>query len=109
MFGELGRMMKLAAEIKTRLPEIQAKLAAAEFTAEAGGGAVRVTVNGKLALVDVKIDPKLLSDARAGAEAIADLVKSAVAAAQDRAVKAAKEMMKELTGGMDIPGLGGLT
>ena len=36
-------------------------------------------------------------------------VKAAVAAAQERAAAAAQEAMRELTGGVDIPGLGGLT
>ncbi|MCK4602913.1 MAG: YbaB/EbfC family nucleoid-associated protein [Phycisphaerae bacterium] len=106
MFGDFGKMMKLAGELKTRLPEIQAKLAAAECTASAGGGVVSATVNGKMQLVDIKLDEKLLADG--DAEILADLIKAAVSAAQQTAADAAAEAMKELTGGMELPGLGGL-
>jgi len=37
-----------------------------------------------------------------------DLIKAAVHEAQEQAADAAKEAMKELTGGAEIPGLGGL-
>ncbi len=106
MFGDLGKMLKLAGEIKTKLPEMRARLAASEYAAEAGGGVVRATVNGQMALVDLKIDRELLSEG--DAEMLEDLVKAAVSAAQDRAAKAAAEAMKKLTGGMDLPGLEGL-
>jgi len=107
MFGDLGKMMKLAGEMKRRLPELQEKLAKAEYTAQAGGGAVSATVNGKLALVALRIDPKILADA--DAQLLADRVKAAVSAAQDQATQAAAEAMRELTGGMDLPGgLGGM-
>ena len=109
MFGNLGKIMKLAGEMKTKMPEMQAKLTASEYTASAGGGAVSATVNGKLALVDVKIDPSLLAgqgDGEADVEMLEDLVKAAVAAAQEQSATAAKQAMQELTGGMDIPGLG---
>ena len=108
MFGDLGKMMKLAMEAKTMLPQLQAKLTAAQYTAEAGGGAVRATVNGKLALTDIKIDRSLLAPGGADADMLEDLVKAAVSAAQEQAVEGAKAMVKELTGGIDIPGLGGM-
>ena len=108
MFGNLGKMMKLAGEMKTRMPQMQAKLAASRFTAESGGGAVRATVSGKLDLTDLVIDPAALADPSMDAGRLADLVKAAVAAAQQQAAQAAADAMKELTGGMEIPGMGGL-
>ena len=106
MFGDIGKVLKLAGELKTKLPEMKAKLAAAEFSADAGGGVVRATVSGQLALLDVKIDTELLGDG--DAEMLEDLIKAAVSAAQTKATQAAAEAMRELTGGMDIPGLEGL-
>ena len=106
MFGDIGKMLKVVGEIKTKLPEMKAKLAAAEFSAEAGGGGVRATVNGQMVLLDIKIDKELLGDG--DVEMLEDLVKAGVAAAQEKAAVAADQAMKELTGGMDIPGLEGL-
>lgn len=106
--GNLGKIMKLVGEMKTKLPEMKAKLEASRFTAQSGGGAVTAVVNGKLALVDLKIDPAVLKDPATDAAMLEDLVKAAVASAQATATQAAADAMKELTGGMDLPGMEGL-
>jgi len=106
MFGNIGKAMKLIGELKTRLPEMQKKLDKTTYTAEAGGGVVKACVTGKMRIVDVKLDKDLLADANV--EILEDLIKAAVAAAQEKAAAAAKAAMKELTGGMEIPGLGGM-
>ncbi len=77
------------------------------FSADAGGGVVTATVNGRMELVDLKIAPEVLAEAD-DPEMLADLVKVAVSAAQKAASDAAAEMMKDLTGGLNIPGLEGL-
>ena len=107
MFGDLGKIMRIAGQMKTKMPEVQAALEASEYTAEAGG-AVKATVNGKLAVTDVKIHPEAIGDLASDVEMLEDLIKAAIAAAQRKAAEAAAEAMKELTGGMDIPGLGGM-
>jgi len=106
MFGNIGKMMHLVGELKTRLPEMQQKLTDGRFTASAGGGVVKATVNGKLRIVGVELDKDLLADVQA--EVLEDLIKAAVHEAQEQAAQAAKEAMMELTGGAEIPGLGGL-
>jgi DNA-binding protein YbaB len=108
MFGDIGKMLKLAGEMKTKLPEMQARLAASKYTAAAGGGAARATVNGKGALVELWIDPAALRDPQMTADMLADVVKAAITAAQEQATLASQQAMKELTGGMEIPGLTGL-
>jgi len=108
MFGDLTKIMKMAAQMKARMPEVQEKLAKSEYTAAAGGGAVRATVNGRMMLTGLTFSPAVLSDESMDADLLADMVKAAVAAAQEKAAQAAAEAMKELTGGMEIPGMGGL-
>ena len=103
MFGNFGKMLSLLGEMKTRIPEMQARLATSEHSAEAGGGAVAATVNGKMQIVDVTISPEALADGEIDAEMLADMVKAAVAAAQDKAAEAARQAMQEITGGMDLP------
>ena len=104
MFGNIGKLMKMAGEMKTKLPEMQEKLATSEYTGEAGGGVVTATVNGKMQLTDVRIAPVLLDDEQVDAPMLADLVRAAVASAQQQAADAATAAMRELTGGMDLPG-----
>ncbi len=108
MFGDLGKMMKLAGQMKSRLPEMKEKLAETTYTAEAGGGVVSATVNGRLGIEGLTIDPELLADAQTDAAMLEDLITVAVSAAQRKATEAAAEAMKELTGGMDLPALDGL-
>ncbi len=98
--------MKLVGDVKRKMPELQEKLASSQYTAEAGGGAVSATVSGKLMIIDVKIRPDVLTNADVAM--LEDLVKAAVSAAQQKASQAAEAAMKELTGGMNLPGLEGM-
>ncbi len=103
MFGDIGKLMKLYGEMKTKMPEMKAKLAAAIYIGEAEAGAVRATVNGKLQLTDLTISPDAMFQ---GPEAVAELVDATVSAQQQQAAQAAEEAMKDLTGGMELGGLG---
>lgn len=107
MFGDLAKMMKVAAEVKRKMPELRERIEAGRHTAEAGEGAVSATVDGKGRLVDLRIDAKVAGGLAAedGAEALAETVRSAVAGAQEMAAQAAREAMKELTGGVELAGL----
>ncbi len=105
MFGNIGKIMKLMGELKTKLPEMKQKLADSRFTAQAGGGAVKATVTGKLTVVGIEFDKSLLSDPNLTPEMLGDLATAAISAAQELAIAAATEAMKELTGGVEIPGM----
>ena len=60
--GNLATVLKQAREMKGRMEQIQAELAARRYTSEAGGGAVSATVDGKGTLMDVKIQPQAAGD-----------------------------------------------
>ena len=101
-FG-LGNLVKQAQELQERLGQIQEQAAAKTVEASAGGGMVSVTVNGRLQIVSLRIDPEVLKSA--DAEMLQDLL----IAALNQGIKNAQEMMaeemKKLTGGLKIPGL----
>lgn len=103
MFGNIGKMMKMLGEMKTKIPEMQARLAASEYQAQAGDGAVIVTVNGKMQLTGLEINPDLFANEEVDAADVAEAIKSAVNDAQGQAAEAAKEAMSEVTGGMPLP------
>ena len=104
--GNLANIMKQAKEMQSRMKEMQDLLANSRYEADAGAGAVRVTVTGKMELVDLRITPESI---KAGdVEMIEDLVKAAVAAAQRKAADGMKQEMQKMTGGMNLPGLDGL-
>lgn len=105
MLGGLGNMfdiLKNAKEIQARVKAMQDEMAAKRFDAETGGGAVKVTVDGKGVVVNIAIAPSAASDT----ELLEDLITSAVNAAVERAHAATREKISELTGGLNIPGLG---
>jgi DNA-binding YbaB/EbfC family protein len=100
-FGNLVELLKNAKDMQSRMGEMQKELANKRFDAETGGGAVRVVVDGKGALVDVKIDPAATADV----ELLEDLIKAAVCSAVNRAHEELKGHVAKLTGGLNIPGL----
>ena len=63
-------------------------------------------VNGKMELLSIRIDPKLLADG--DAELLEELVAAAVNQGLTKARDAAAQSFSSLAGGMPIPGLSGL-
>jgi DNA-binding YbaB/EbfC family protein len=100
-FGNILELMKGAKDIQARMADFQNELAHQRYDAQTGGGAVRVVVDGKGAMVDIKIDPSAAEDV----ELLEDLIKSAVISATTRAHEAMRAKLAELTGGLNIPGL----
>lgn len=100
----LGDIVKQAQELQERLSKVQEEASARTVDASAGGGMVKVTVNGKLEVIRLQIEPQVLTSG--DAEMIQDLV----AAAVNEGIRAAQRMMADemskLTGGLKIPGLG---
>ena len=94
-------MMRQAQQLQNRLAQAQEELA--EMTAEgsAGGGVVRVTMNGRQEVSAVVIEPEAVEDI----DLLQDLVAAAVNDASARTQQMAAEKMNALTGGMNIPGL----
>ena len=78
----LGQLMKQAQAMQSRMAEMQAELERIEMTGQAGGGMVKVTLNGKGEMRGLKIDPKLADPAEI--EVLEDLI---VAAAKDAKTK----------------------
>jgi hypothetical protein len=97
----IGRLMKQAQEMQSKMAEMQAKLEAVEISGAAGGGMVTVTLNGKGELRGIKIDPTLADPA--DIEVLEDLVVAAVNDAKTRVDAHASEEMQKLTGGLQLP------
>jgi len=98
-----GNMMKQAKIMQQKLLEIQKELKKMEFEASAGGGAVKVRVNGSQEIVEVKIDKDMVDSG--DMEMIEDMVMVAINDAIKQSKDEAKNRMAGLTGGMNIPGL----
>lgn len=104
MFGNLGEManmMKKAKNIQKNLKSTQAELAVAEYNGSSSDGAVKVVVSGDMTIKRVKIAPNCTDNVAV----LESLVIAAVNDALGSAKLAAQAKMKELTGGLNIPGL----
>ncbi len=101
--GDLGNIMKQAQQLQERLSQVQETVARRTVEASAGGGLVKVVVNGKHELLSIAIDPAVLKE---DAELVQDLVLAAVNEGIRSAQKMVAEEMTKVTGGLKIPGLG---
>jgi DNA-binding YbaB/EbfC family protein len=94
--GLLAELMRNAGKLRDSFQSI----GQLEVEGSAGGGAVTVKVNGRLEVVSLRIDPKLVADG--DAELVEDLVAAAVNAALTKAREAAANSLVSLTGGLPL-------
>jgi nucleoid-associated protein EbfC len=94
-------MMKQAAQLQSKMQELQAELDRVEVKGSAGGGLVVVMLSAKGELKSVRIDPSLLKPDEE--EIVEDLLVAAHADARRKAEELMQEKMKSLTGGLPLP------
>jgi DNA-binding YbaB/EbfC family protein len=98
--GMLTELMRNAGKLRESAEKAFEALGQLEVEGDSGGGAVSVKVNGRLEVVAVRIDPKLLADG--DAELLEDLVAAAVNASLAKAREAAAQSLASLTGGLPL-------
>ena len=103
MAFNMQQMMKQAKMMQEKMAETQEELKKMEFEASAGGGAVKVRVNGDQEILEVKLNTEMI-DAR-DLEMVEDMVMVAVNDAIKQSKDEAQNKMAGLTGGLNIPGL----
>ena len=95
--------IKQAQQLKAKLDHAQKELKKMQIEGEAGKGAVTIVVNGEQRIVSVKIASEVVDPSNV--KQLEILVLKAVNDAQEKAQKAAAQQLKEVTGGLKIPGL----
>jgi nucleoid-associated protein EbfC len=117
---DMQQLLAAAQQMQNQLLTAQQELADAEVEGSAGGGLVKVVVNGQGELVDVTISAAAIdpADPEESAQTIADLVLAAVRDAYDAASELQQEKMGPFAAGIGggpgeaglpgFPGLGGL-
>jgi DNA-binding YbaB/EbfC family protein len=98
-------MMKQAAQLQSKMQEMQEQLGHVEVEGISGGGLVSVRMTAKMEVKAVNIDPSLMKPEER--EVLQDLVATAHNDARRKAEAAMQEKMQALTGGLGLPpGLG---
>lgn len=108
----MANLFKQAQKMQEQMEEVQKTLETRTAEGAAGGGVVTATVNGKLRLLHVKIDPEVVDPE--DTEMLEDLIVAAVNQALEHAQDMAQEEMRKVTGGMfgglpegmNLPGFG---
>lgn len=104
MPGNMSNLMKQAQRMQQKMQEQQAELESKEFTSQAGGGAVTVTVTGKKEITGIELKPEVVDPD--DIEMLQDLIVAAANEALRQVDQWSEEHISSLTGGMG--GLGGL-
>ncbi len=100
MRGNIGNLMKQAQAMQANMEKAQAELATIEVTGEAGGGMVKVTLNGRHEAKRVQIEPSVVSEDR---EMLEDLLTAAFNDAVHKVEARVQEKMASLMSGMQLP------
>lgn len=104
MFGNMGNMagmMKKMQKLQGDMAKMQEELKKRTMEVSAGGGAIKVIINGDKQIQSLKIDPAAVDP-----EDI-EMLEDLVAAAVNEAIKKVDDMtaqeMGKLTGGLNLP------
>ena len=96
-------MLNQARELKSKLNKAQKELSNTIVEVSSGKGAVKITINGQQKIQSIKISPEVIDPDKA--KHLEELVLKAIREAVTESQKMAAKQMKELTGGLKIPGL----
>jgi hypothetical protein len=102
---DIMKMMGKMKEVQERMKQAQDNLALLKISEEAGGGMVKVVVNGKKQLMSIDIDPLLLKVE--DKIMVQDLIVAAINKAVEEADVQGREQLKKSTEGLlpNIPGM----
>jgi hypothetical protein len=101
--SNLGSLLKQAQNIGGQLGNLTEQLKQRRTKGAAGGGMVEIEVNGILEVLRCTIDPTLIE--QNDRELIEDLVVGAMNQAIANGKQLHAEAMRDLTGGIELPGL----
>ena len=100
--GGANNIQQLARQAQKLQDDMEAA-STKEYEATAGGGAVKVTVTGKMELTKVEISPEVVDPE--DVEMLSDLVMAAANEAIRAAAKEKEDKMETISGGLNIPGM----
>lgn len=103
MPGNMNNMMKQVQKMQRDLEKAQAELETKVYEVSAGGGAIKMSINGKKEFLTVEINQSVVDPD--DVEMLQDLILIAVNDAIKNVDDDASKLMGKMTGGMNIPGL----
>ena len=99
----MNQMMKQAKKMQEQMAKMQEEMETKTYEAAAGGGAVKVILDGKRELKEVIISPEVVDPD--DVEMLQDLIVAAVNEGIRKAEEESAAQLGSITGGLNIPGL----
>lgn len=93
---DMNKIIKQAQEMQKKVSQVQEELTEKVFETTAGGGAVKVSINGKKEIQEIIISPEVVDVD--DIEMLQDLIKSAVNEAVRKAEAFSVSEMEKITG-----------
>jgi nucleoid-associated protein EbfC len=100
MKGNFNNLMKQAQAMQASMQKAQAEIVNIEVVGEAGGGMVKVTMNGRHEVKRVQIEPTVIGEDR---EMLEDLIAAAANDAVHKVEARVQEKMASLSAGLQLP------
>ena len=101
---DMNEMLKQAQRVQERMAELQRDLVSRRYEASSGGGMATAVVSGQLRVLEVHIEPTLVSGG--DRSMIEDLATAAINAALEKAQASVQQELQQLQGSMMMPGPG---
>ena len=98
----LQQIQKMQADMAAKQEELENR----EYEVSAGGGAVTVKINGQKQILSLDIAPEIVDPD--DIETLSDILVAAVNEAIKRVEDTSASEMEQITGAMNLPGMGGL-
>lgn len=101
--GNMQSMIRKAQKMQEDMEKKQEELAAREFTASSGGGAVELKLSGEKELLSLKLKPEVVDPE--DIEMLEDLIIAAVNEGMRAVDEVTSREMDAITDGLNIPGM----
>ena len=98
---DMHGILEAAQNLQREIARVQEELAQKTVEAQAGGGMVTVTANGRQEILSIRIEPSVIDPHEQGM--LQDLVVAAVNLALRKAQELAQQEIAKVTGGLPLP------
>ncbi len=97
---DFNEIIKMAGEMRQRLAGAQAELENVRVTGESGAGLVRVVMNGKHEVLELKIEPRTMVPSEVAL--VEDLVRAAVNQASTKVAEATRDRVSSMAKALGV-------
>ena len=100
--ANLDQMIRQAHKMQEQMEALQADLDAREYEISAGGGMVKLKINGQKTITALEISPEIVDPD--DVETLSDIITAAVNQAIKQVEDTNAQEMQKITGGIGLPG-----